>query len=230
MRCRRGHCAVRLGSTDFQLLASILNHRLPTLIHKYTMKEQEACPLFAEFVVPVIDPAVDGYDLRGLTCRYVFELGWRPLSSVPAATTRSRAIGCHTCCNIAALCDVLLASWLPDERTVACYNGNIRCPPHVTPLFLEEGKNQGVCSAERDVYFCNVKCTEDGNVLWEGSVCPNDLVSPCPPWKRTTTSASKDSQSTILPLPSSPHWAPTTATFAMAHQLLKKRKRKSPAR
>src|SRR5580700_9822667 len=36
-----------------------------------------------------------------------------------------------------------------------------------------------------------------------------------PPWKRTTTSARSDSQSTILPFPSSPHWAPTTATFAM---------------
>src|SRR5216110_2368264 len=35
----------------------------------------------------------------------------------------------------------------------------------------------------------------------------------CPPWKRTTTSARADSQSTILPLPSSPHWAPITATF-----------------
>ena len=37
----------------------------------------------------------------------------------------------------------------------------------------------------------------------------------CPPWKRTTTSALADSQSTILPLPSSPHWAPITATFAI---------------
>src|SRR6516165_5980103 len=36
-----------------------------------------------------------------------------------------------------------------------------------------------------------------------------------PPWKRTTTSARSHSQSTILPLPSSPHWEPTTATLAM---------------
>src|SRR6266851_6343378 len=36
-----------------------------------------------------------------------------------------------------------------------------------------------------------------------------------PPWKRTTTSARSESQSTILPLPSSPHWAPITATFAI---------------
>src|ERR1700756_4450175 len=37
----------------------------------------------------------------------------------------------------------------------------------------------------------------------------------CPPWKRTTMSACSDNQSTILPLPSSPHWEPTTTTFAM---------------
>ena len=35
-----------------------------------------------------------------------------------------------------------------------------------------------------------------------------------PPWNRTTTSAPTDSQSTILPFPSSPHWAPTTTTLA----------------
>src|SRR5215831_4966003 len=37
----------------------------------------------------------------------------------------------------------------------------------------------------------------------------------CPPWKRTTMSACSDSQSTILPFPSSPHWDPTTTTLAM---------------
>src|SRR5689334_18151954 len=36
-----------------------------------------------------------------------------------------------------------------------------------------------------------------------------------PPWKRTTISACSDSQSTILPFPSSPHWAPTTTTLAI---------------
>src|SRR5262249_39732622 len=35
------------------------------------------------------------------------------------------------------------------------------------------------------------------------------------PWKRTTMSACSESQSTIFPLPSSPHWEPTTATFAI---------------
>ena len=40
-----------------------------------------------------------------------------------------------------------------------------------------------------------------------------------PPWKRTTTSARSDSQSTIFPLPSSPHCEPTTTTFAMSEFL-----------
>src|ERR1700761_9123716 len=38
----------------------------------------------------------------------------------------------------------------------------------------------------------------------------------CPPWKRTTMSACSDNQSTILPFPSSPHWAPTTTTLAIS--------------
>src|SRR5215831_17427314 len=50
------------------------------------------------------------------------------------------------------------------------------------------------------------------------SVCP----ALCPPWKRTTTSARADSQSTIFPLPSSPHWAPITATLAMLRKGLPK--------
>src|SRR3982074_2885931 len=36
-------------------------------------------------------------------------------------------------------------------------------------------------------------------------VCPALL----PPWKRTTTSACSARRSMTLPLPSSPHWAPT---------------------
>src|SRR5258706_4450497 len=41
------------------------------------------------------------------------------------------------------------------------------------------------------------------------SVCP----ALCPPWKRTTPWAWSVSQSTTLPLPSSPHWVPMTTTF-----------------
>ena len=86
---------------------------------------------------------------------------------------------------VAAPLDVFHTRWLPDERTVACYHGNVRCPAHVTPKFLEEAKGQGVCENERDKYYCNAACTRDGQVNWLGAVCPNDLVTPCPPWKRT---------------------------------------------
>src|SRR6267378_3215938 len=41
------------------------------------------------------------------------------------------------------------------------------------------------------------------------SVCP----ALCPPWKRTTPWARSVSQSTILPLPSSPHCVPITTTL-----------------
>src|SRR2546427_13044026 len=41
-----------------------------------------------------------------------------------------------------------------------------------------------------------------------------------PPWKRTTMSACSDNQSTILPFPSSPHWAPTTTTLAISQSIL----------
>ena len=65
--------AVALGCVPLPFplsVFSILGYRLPDLIHKYVNKQKQACPLFSEFVVPVIDPAVDGYDLRGLKCRY----------------------------------------------------------------------------------------------------------------------------------------------------------------
>ncbi len=53
-----------------------------------------------------------------------------------------------------------------------------------------------------------------------GLACRPPSVWPAlwPPWKRTTMSARLASQSTTFPLPSSPHWAPITATFAM-HQV-----------
>src|SRR2546427_2435071 len=46
------------------------------------------------------------------------------------------------------------------------------------------------------------------------SPAPVSTVWPAlaPPWYRTTRSARSASTSTILPLPSSPHWAPTTTT------------------
>src|SRR6516162_9176311 len=66
------------------------------------------------------------------------------------------------------------------------------------------------------------RTTPDGSRLSLYSVFPTRRVWPAlwPPWKRTTTSARSDNQSTILPLPSSPHWAPTTATLPTSRLLL----------
>src|SRR5438094_3569441 len=55
----------------------------------------------------------------------------------------------------------------------------------------------------------------------EGTRCRTVFLPPitrvcpalCPPWKRTTPCAWSVSQSTTLPLPSSPHWVPMTTTF-----------------
>src|SRR5258706_12091377 len=55
----------------------------------------------------------------------------------------------------------------------------------------------------------------------EGTRCNTVFLPPitrvwpalCPPWKRTTPWAWSVSQSTTLPLPSSPHWVPMTTTF-----------------
>src|SRR6185295_5762065 len=49
------------------------------------------------------------------------------------------------------------------------------------------------------------------------SVCP----ALCPPWKRTTAATRSVSRSTILPLPSSPHWAPITTTLLLMASLSK---------
>src|SRR5690242_17839706 len=43
----------------------------------------------------------------------------------------------------------------------------------------------------------------------------------CPPWKRTTPCACSVSQSTTLPLPSSPHCVPITTTFLLAAAIVR---------
>ena len=51
----------------------------------------------------------------------------------------------------------------------------------------------------------------------DATFVPPSMTSVCPalwpPWKRATAAALSVSRSTILPLPSSPHWVPTTTTF-----------------
>src|SRR5438067_3511847 len=60
-----------------------------------------------------------------------------------------------------------------------------------------------------------------GRMIPDGMRCRTVFLPPttsvwpalCPPWKRTTPCARSVSQSTILPLPSSPHWVPMTTTL-----------------
>jgi hypothetical protein len=68
---------------------------------------------------------------------------------------------------------------------VVCFDDQNRCPSYVTPRFLEEGANQGVCAYERDKFYCRVSCPASGGVFWNAEPCPRDLVTPCPPWERT---------------------------------------------
>src|SRR5665647_2650072 len=48
---------------------------------------------------------------------------------------------------------------------------------------------------------CSLNSSPSRTIVWPALL---------PPWKRATTSAFSASRSVILPLPSSPHWAPTT--------------------
>ena len=74
----------------------------------------------------------------------------------------------------------------PDRRRPRARSGS-RCPGRARP------------PAPRAAPSCSPSTT---------SVWPALL----PPWKRTTSCACGASQSTILPLPSSPHWAPTATS------------------
>src|SRR5438045_1473900 len=65
----------------------------------------------------------------------------------------------------------------------------------------------------------------------EGTRCRTVFLPPitrvcpalCPPWKRTTPCAYSVSQSTTLPLPSSPHWVPMTTTLLFTWNRLSSR-------
>lgn len=130
--------------TDQNVL-TIMDFLAPDLFHHFEATDSKAtCAVFAEFLNPPMNPLVDGWETRGLNCK-----------------------------------------WLDNERQVACFDGLVRCPDHVTPVFLEEAQGQGVCRDEPNNYFCRVVCTRDGEVSWAGEPCPNDGVSPCPPWPRT---------------------------------------------
>ena len=76
-------------------------------------------------------------------------------------------------------------SFVKEDNAWRCFDGKVQCPDRVTPSFLEEAKNQLICTEERDKYFCRHTCTDNGESTWLGSPCPDDGVSPCPPWPRT---------------------------------------------
>src|SRR2546430_5572449 len=70
-------------------------------------------------------------------------------------------------------------------------------------------------------------------IRWSFQVLPSrTMVCPAllPPWKRTTASARSASRSVIFPLPSSPHWAPTTTIPGMTDPVYVGRGRRSAAR
>src|SRR5689334_2494375 len=63
---------------------------------------------------------------------------------------------------------------------------------------------------------------------WKAHFWPSrTIVWPAllPPWKRTTMSAFSASRSTILPLPSSPHWAPTMTMPGIEKECVRRRRR-----
>ena len=50
-------------------ILSIIVQNFPELVHQYDNKNKGNCAVFKEFLVPIMVPDLDGYDLRGLQCR-----------------------------------------------------------------------------------------------------------------------------------------------------------------
>lgn len=133
-------------------ILSIVAARFPDLVRLFDNKDAGTCRVFKEFLMPPLDPKLDGYDLRGLQCR-----------------------------------------WVEQARSYVCFDGLTQCPPHVTPQFLDEAKNQAICTEQRNEYSCRLTCTRkegggeggEAEATWFGSPCPQDGVTLCPPWPRT---------------------------------------------
>ena len=87
--------------------------------------------------------------------------------------------------------------------------------PHSASMRISSTRAVGDSTTPCPIRHCTPSC-----ITPEGTRCstvrrpPMTRVCPalCPPWKRATTAARPVSRSTILPLPSSPHCMPTTAT------------------
>src|SRR6202047_3578550 len=128
-----------------------------------------------------------------------------PILRTPRASSRARSI---------CPCEGRMRTALSASLRLS----GVTATPFSAILAISARKAQGSTTTPLPITdILSGRTTPEGKRLSLYSTLPMTSVWPAlwPPWKRTTTSARCDSQSTILPLPSSPHWAPTTATFAM---------------
>lgn len=85
-----------------------------------------------------------------------------------------------------------------------------------THLMLVDVFAKGMLGSEAEAALGEAGITVNKNAIPFDTSPPMMTVWPalCPPAYRATTEKRSESTSTILPLPSSPHWAPTTVTLA----------------
>src|SRR3990172_97195 len=132
-----------------------------------------------------------------------------PRPVVPIAPPRrdsSRALSSATC-----------QSRITWQRPETRRRAGSRSTPRSRSFSISASSTRGSTTTPGPIRF-----TVPGRRMPAGTTC-STVASPSttsvwpalfPPWKRTTRSARMASQSTILPLPSSPHWAPTATSVA----------------
>src|SRR5579883_106633 len=128
-----------------------------------------------------------------------------PIFWGPRASSRARSI---------AACDGRISAAFSASFSEA----GVTCTPFAPIASISRSSAQGSTTTPLPITeSLPGRTTPEGNRLRRYSTLPMTSVWPAlwPPWKRTTTSARSQSQSTIFPLPSSPHWAPITATLAI---------------
>src|SRR3990170_1545800 len=99
---------------------------------------------------------------------------------------------------------VTLTPW-PATRSTSAFSAH---GSSTTPLPITDGVPRTIPDGRSDSLYVWSPTTSVCPALW-------------PPWKRTTMSARLASQSTILPLPSSPHCAPMTVTLPKIFPLVR---------
>ena len=125
-----------------------------------------------------------------------------PIFPAPLAASRARssAAWCGRISGQASLIVTLERTSIPACSSV-CTSLSNACGDTTTPLPMKHATS---CRRMPEGIRCSTVCRPSMT-----SVCP----ALWPPWKRTTPWAWSVSQSTTLPLPSSPHWVPTTTTL-----------------